>query len=252
MTLVRNGHLYWISRLRRWFTARELLSLQTFPVTDELMRCMQNCSDTTRPRPLCSFNQGRTVLGFRPRSRVKMAQQCGNAMNTAVVGAVLLWLLSFSRPVDKVPRVLSFKSTALPSPGSPCLSGRDHTVPVSVNAFVGALPIQYSSVEPTLLLPPSSCLLSGVLSLRKRSRATSSVSSSEPSQSFSLYSCNESSSKSSASATESQDHHVLVDVDDSSRLASPVVQPLMDCLSDVPEFELLNSIMRLHKRRRLA
>ena len=112
MTLVKNGHLYWGDRLNRWLTARELLTFQVFPVADQHLRFLQNIhSEETQPLPVCSFNVSRLQRGFHARSRVRMAEQCGNAMCTAAVGSVLMWAFAFVVPCERVAPVLSSRSS---------------------------------------------------------------------------------------------------------------------------------------------
>ncbi len=108
-TLTKSAPIQWIELMSRFYTARETLSLQGFPMTDRQLRCLQGIDpeSSTMPAPLCSFNIGRMSRGFKARQRLAMVEEAGNAMHCAVIGAVLAWCFAFVDVVSEpIPRPL--------------------------------------------------------------------------------------------------------------------------------------------------
>ena len=102
-TLVRQCHILWSDHHGRWFTGRELLLAQGFPMTDETLMYCQEGRDTVMP--LCSYNVGRISNNLPPRSRTEMAKQAGNSMCTNAIGAIITFAVAFTtrRPVQQIP-----------------------------------------------------------------------------------------------------------------------------------------------------
>ena len=92
-TLIANTHMLWAEPVRRWFTARETLSLQGFPVHPCHLAYLNNSTG------LCSFNYSRIGNGLRARSRRAMVQQAGDSMHVSVVTAAVLWVGAYTEPV---------------------------------------------------------------------------------------------------------------------------------------------------------
>ena len=90
-TIIRNAHVLWAESFGRWFTSREALLAQGFPVTNDALSWSQQSAPEIKP--LCSFNISRLQSNFASRSRVAMMHQAGNAMNVNVVGSVLLFAM---------------------------------------------------------------------------------------------------------------------------------------------------------------
>ncbi len=92
MGLIRNMHIVFDYVLKRWFTPKELLLAQVFPVPGVGL-------GEERGRPLlCSFGRERPD-DMPPRLRNAVIHQVGNSMNVHAIGVSLIWLfenVSFS------------------------------------------------------------------------------------------------------------------------------------------------------------
>lgn len=78
MCLLRNSHIIWDFKHKRWLEPHELLLAQAFPVLG-------------RSSVQCSFSQGRPSA-WPKRQRQHMVFQAGNSMNVHSVGCALVWL----------------------------------------------------------------------------------------------------------------------------------------------------------------
>ena len=101
--MVRNVHLLWYGKAGRWFTVRELLLAQSFPVTSEMLDISVEGSPSIRP--LCSFNVGALNKSIPPICRSSVANGAGNSMCTNIIGSVLCFLFAFLQraPADMPP-----------------------------------------------------------------------------------------------------------------------------------------------------
>ena len=86
MGLIRNMHILYDYLLKRWFTPKELLLAQVFPIGGVDLGC-----------PfvglwLSSFQRERPAP-WPARSRNGIIHQVGNSMNVHAIGIALLWLL---------------------------------------------------------------------------------------------------------------------------------------------------------------
>ena len=108
-TIVKNCHIMWIEEeehdIFRFFTSRELLLGQGFPVTNTALQAMQ--PHATQVVNLCSFNSSRIGKGLPPRHRVEMTSQCGNTIYVPMIGAVLHFILFFCKTMSEDERKLA-------------------------------------------------------------------------------------------------------------------------------------------------
>ena len=95
-TLIAHSHMMWSDVHNRWLSAREVLSLQGFPVHAHHVKDLGfHESDLCK---LCSFNTSRASSGMPARNRSAMVRQAGDSMHVSVVGAALLWSAMYTEP----------------------------------------------------------------------------------------------------------------------------------------------------------
>ncbi len=85
-TIIANPSLHYVSRYMRWITPHELLLLQGFPIVKQL-----TCFGPSA-RPATSF-----AFPMADRSRRDICRQAGNSMQVMVIGAVLQYVVMFTR-----------------------------------------------------------------------------------------------------------------------------------------------------------
>ncbi len=106
--LIANMHMLYSDHHNRWSTSRECLAMQGWPVFDVMLHALFG---EHRAFDLCSFNRTRARFCLPGRLRSAVVQQSGNAMHTAAIGAVLLWLFCFVVEKSSVNT-----GTAIPAP----------------------------------------------------------------------------------------------------------------------------------------
>lgn len=108
-TLIRNMGLVFSPVAWRWLTPREALLAQGFPAYKPLQP-YGHCGESS------SFDASRTSLVLPPRRRSALFEQCGNAMNTNMIGiGVLYTLLMVDLPATPTPTEAAGSDEPAPS-----------------------------------------------------------------------------------------------------------------------------------------
>ena len=157
-TLTKSATMQWVNSISRWWSSREMLGFQGFPITDDLLRAFLGLPSEAATLPAaCSFNTARLRHGFKRRSRTTIAQQAGNSMHVSVIGAVLCWRLAFVQDLPSIPRSL---------------------ISLQLAHDFGSVKHDNKRKSAAVVCAGSSSVLSNVLALRsKRRKSTNSVSS---------------------------------------------------------------------------